>query len=139
MENEYIRHKGVVERIDNQNVFVRIEQKSSCKDCHAASACLSADKKEKTIEVSDSSGRFELHEEVVVSVRQSMGLFATVVAYVIPLLLVITCVVIGLYASGSEVIGGIVGLLVLVPYFLILYLLRDKIKKSFTFTLSKKY
>ena len=137
MTDEYIRHQGIVERIDNHKVFVRIEQKAACKDCHAGSVCLAADKKEKTIEVSDYSGSYTLQEEVIVSVRQFMGLYAAAMAYVIPLFLVILFVVAGVYISGSEAIGGIAGLSVLLPYYFILYLLQNKMKKRFIFSLSK--
>ena len=137
MTNEYIRHQGIVQRIDNQRVYVRIEQKAACKDCHAGAVCLAADKKEKMIEVSDYTGDFAVQEQVIISVRQSMGWVAIVVAYVIPLVLVIFFVVAGIYVSGSEAGGGLAGLLVLLPYYFFLYLLRDKINKRFDFTLLK--
>jgi len=138
MTNDNIIHQGKIERIDKNKVFVRIEQKVACSDCHALSVCFVANKKEKIIEVSDYSGSYTLQEEVLVSARSSMGLFAVVVAYAIPLLAVVITVVAGLSLSQSEVIGGLTGLLVLVAYYFVLYLLRDKIKKNVLFTLSKK-
>ena len=138
MTNDNIIHQGKIERIDTNKVFVRIEQKIACSDCHAVSACFVVNKKDKIIEVSDYSGSYALQEEVLVSARSSMGLFAVVVAYAIPLLAVVIAVVAGLSLSQSEVIGGLTGLLVLVAYYFVLYLLRDKIKKNVLFTLSKK-
>jgi len=137
MGKDCIKHQGIVEGIDNQNIIVRIEQKAACKDCHAGSVCLAADKKDKIIEVNDCTGNFVLREEVIVSVSQSIGFYAVVFAYVVPLLLVILSVVAGVYASGSDAIGGLTGLLVLLPYYFVLYLLRDKFKKKFVFSLSK--
>ena len=135
--NDDIRHQGKVERIENDKVFVRIEQKAACNDCHAKAVCLVADKKDKVIEVNDYSGSYELHETVNISVRSSMGLTAVVIAYAIPLLFVILAVVVGLLVSKSEVVGGVTGLSVLVAYYFVLYLMRDKIKKKLVFTLSK--
>ena len=137
MINEYIRHQGKVERIENQKIYVRISQKTACSDCHAATVCLSSDKKEKIIEVNDNSGYFDLQEDVLVSVRQSKGFFAVFIAYVLPLLIVILAVVAGISVSGDEVVGGFAGLATLLPYYFILYLMRDKLKKKFTFSLSK--
>jgi len=85
----------------------------------------------------DYTGDFAVQEQVIISVRQSMGWVAIVVAYVIPLVLVIFFVVAGIYVSGSEAGGGLAGLLVLSPYYFFLYLLRDKINKRFDFTLLK--
>ena len=134
---DYIRHQGKVERIEKDKVFVRIEQKAACSDCHASSVCFVADKKDKIIEVNDCTGSYALQEEVDISVRSSMGLSAVVIAYAIPLLFVILAVVVGLFVSKSEVVGGVTGLSVLVAYYFVLYLMRDKIKKKLVFTLSK--
>jgi len=135
--SDTIKHQGKIERIEAHKVFVRIEQKPSCQECHAGSVCFASDKKAKIIEVNDFSGSFTVQEEVVVSVRQSLGLFAVVLAYVLPLVFVILSVVAGQYLTGSEVIGGLTGLLVLLPYYYVLYLLRSKLKKKFIFSLSK--
>jgi len=135
--SDYLQHQGKIERIEKHKVFVRIEQQAACHDCHASAVCLASDKKDKIIEAADYSGSFAIQEEVIVSVRQSLGLFAVLVAYIIPLLLVIITFVAVLYASDSEGMGGLIGLSVLLPYYFILYLLRNKLKKRFIFTLSK--
>ncbi|MDR2916757.1 MAG: SoxR reducing system RseC family protein [Tannerella sp.] len=137
MTKDYIRHQGKVERIEKHKVYVRIEQKAACSDCHAKSVCLASDKKDKIIEVNDNSGCYSLQEDVIISARSSMGLFAVIIAFAIPLILVIVSLIAGMNTSGNEVIGGLVGLSVLIPYYFILYLFRDKLKKKFIFTLSK--
>ena len=137
MTKDYIRHKGVVESIEKHKVLVKILQKTTCSDCHAKSVCLSSDRKEKTIEVYDNSGRFCLNEEVIVSVQSSMGHLAVILAFIIPLTLVVTTIFACLKISGNEGISGLIGLSVLVAYYFVLYFCRDKLKKSFVFTLSK--
>ena len=137
MGNDKIIHQGKVERIEKNKVFVRIEQKAACSECHAASVCLVSDKKDKIIEVNDHAGHFSMQEDVLVSAQSSMGLFAVVIAYAIPLLAVILSVIAGIYLGKSEVIGGLAALSVLVIYYFVLYLLRDRIKKNLLFTISK--
>jgi sigma-E factor negative regulatory protein RseC len=137
MTRDIIHHVGKIDRIDKNKAYVRIEQKTACNDCHAKSSCLAFNRKEKIIEVNDYSGDYSLQESVIVSVRSSMGLFAVILAFAVPLLLVVFTLVAGIALSGSEVVGGLTGLSVLVPYYLILYLLRDKIKRKIKFTLSK--
>lgn len=137
MTKDYIRHQGKVERIEKHKVYVRIEQKAACSDCHAKSVCLASDKKDKIIEVNDHSGCYAPQEDVVVSARTSMGFFAVFIAFAIPLFLVILSLIVGMKTTDSEALGGLIGLSVLVPYYFVLYLFRDKLKKKFIFTLSK--
>ncbi len=137
MTEDYIRHQGKIEKVEKHKVYVRIEQKAACSDCHAKFVCLASDKKDKIIEVNDNSGCYSPQEDVIISARSSMGLFAVVIAFAIPLILVIISIVAGMNTTGNEGIGGLAGLSVLVPYYFILYLFRDKLKKKFIFTLSK--
>ena len=137
MTKDYIRHQGVVEKIEKQKVLIKILQKTACSDCHAKSVCMSSDKKEKIIEVYDNSGRFGINDAVVVSVQSSMGHFAVILAFIIPLALVVATIYAGVKISGNEGISGLAGLSILVPYYFVLYLFRDKLKRNFVFTLSK--
>ena len=137
MTQDYIRHQGKVERIDEHKVYIKIEQKAACSDCQVKSSCLASGKKEKIVEVNDDSGCYSLHDEVIVSVRSSLGLFAALVAFILPLLLIIISIVISLNISGSEALGGLIGLAVLIPYYFTLYLFRDRLKRKLIFTISK--
>ena len=48
-------------------------QYSACAGCHAKSACTAADKKDKIIEVEDSSGNYQIGDAVVLTGQSSMG------------------------------------------------------------------
>ena len=98
---------------------------------------MSSDRKEKIIEIYDESGRFGINEEVIVSARSSMGHFAVILAFIIPLVLVVATIFAGIKISGEEGISGLIGLLILVPYYFILHLFSDKLKRNFVFSLSK--
>lgn len=132
-----IRHRGKVEKVERDRVFVRLEEEVACSACQARKGCLASEGKETVIAVDDGSGRYSVNEEVTVSIQSAAGLRAAVVAFVIPLACVIVALTAGTVKSGSEIIGGLTGLAVLIPYYLILYVLRDKVKKRFVFTLSK--
>ena len=137
MTKDYIQHPGVIESIEKHKVTVRITQKTSCSDCHAKSVCISSDKKEKVIEIYDVSERFRINEEVIISGRSSMGHFAVILAFIAPLALAFATIFAGVKISGNEGISGLIGLLTLVPYYFLLYIFRDRLKKSFVFTLLK--
>lgn len=137
MTKEKIIHRGIVERIEQNKVFVRIEQKAACSECHAASVCIASDKKDKIIEVNGHAGNFNMQEDVLISAQSSVGLFAVFIAYAIPLLAVVLAVIAGIFICKSEVIGGLIGLLALFIYYFILYLMRDKLRKNLYFNISK--
>lgn len=134
--SENISHPGIVESIDNNLVIVRITQYSACAGCHAKSACTAADRKDKSMTVEDSSGDFKVGDRVLIIGRSSMGMQAVVLAFVVPLILLVVSLAVGA-SYLSEGMNGLLALLVLAVYYLILYKFRDKLKKHFVFKLKK--
>ena len=135
--NGTIHHTGRVERISSDTVFVRITQRSACSGCHAQAMCSASEQKDKIIEVPDRSGQFAVNEEVVLTGETRLGMEAVVLAFVIPLVIVVAMVAIGISLAWSESLSGLIGLLLLIPYYGSLYLLRDRLKRRFVFTLRK--
>lgn len=135
--SESINHNGRIEKIEGDTVFVRIIQQSACSGCHAQGMCSASEQKVKIIEVNDNSGKYRVNEEVMLCGRSSLGLQAVLLAFVIPIILVVAAIVAGTYLQWNETTSGLTGLLLLVPYYCILYLLREKLKRKFIFTLKK--
>lgn len=135
--SESINHSGIVERVEKDTVFVRITQQSACSGCHAQSMCTASEKKDKIIEIPDSSGRFQPNEEVMICGESSLGLQAVLLAFILPLAIVVTAIILGTNLHWNETTSGLTGLLLLLPYYYILYLVRDKLKRRFIFTLKK--
>ncbi|MDR1381852.1 MAG: SoxR reducing system RseC family protein [Tannerella sp.] len=136
MKND-IRHQGIVEKVEKHKVFIRVEQQAACSACHARSACAASEKKDRIIEVDDDSGRYAVNERVLVSVQSAAGFLAVILAFVIPLALVVAALTAGAVRSGSEAVGGLAGLAILIPYYPLLYVFRGRLKKKFIFSLSK--
>lgn len=135
--NRGILHNGVIEKIEPPFVFVRIVQQSACSGCHAKSLCTVSESKVKTIEIEDHSGKFKVNEEVNICGSYIMGLQAVLLTFVVPLFLILFTLFVGSSITGNEILGGIISLSILLPYYSILYLVRNKLKKKFTFSLSK--
>ncbi|MFC2152872.1 SoxR reducing system RseC family protein, partial [Bacteroidota bacterium] len=57
--------------------------------------------------------------------------------YVLPFILVLSLLIVLTTITENEAVAGISALAILVPYYLILFLLKDKIRKKFTFTINK--
>lgn len=135
--DESIQHRGKIEKIENGTVYVHIIQQSACSGCHAKGICSAADMKVKTIEIPDTSGSWQVGEDVEICGKASMGMRAVVMAFVLPLLLIVAAIVVGANVGWTDSFSSSVALIVLVVYYLIMYLLRGKLKKEFVFTLKK--
>lgn len=132
-----INHTGVVERIEGNLIFVRIVQQSACSGCHAKGMCSASESKDKVIEVPDYTGTFQVNEEVLICGQSSLGLKAVWLAFVLPLVMVVVAIALGHQLGWAETTGGFCGLVTLAAYYGILYLLREKLKRRFVFTLRK--
>ena len=74
-------------------------------------------------------------DNVMVSMKQSMGYFALLLGYLLPLLLVVFLLVLLLLFSVNELLSGLLSIGVLLPYYLILIFFRKEINKKILFTL----
>lgn len=131
-----ITHKGRVKQIDNTRIQVQIMQASACSACEAKSLCHSAESKEKMIEVhAADAADFEVGQEVMLVGTLSQGLKAVVYAYVIPLILMLVVLFLSLLRGMDETLSALLSIGVLIPYYLIIYLLRHHLTRKFSFTL----
>ncbi len=132
-----IEHKGRIDSIDGNKINVNFLAMSGCASCHAKGVCSAADMQEKFVEVFDFTNQYKIGEEVNVTLRQSLGFRALFLGYVLPFILVLLILIILTSMTDNEAVAGLSALSVLVPYYLILFLLKDKIRKKFTFTINK--
>ena len=132
-----IEHEGTVVSIEGRIVKVLIEQTSACAACHAKAMCNASESKEKIIEVEDHSGAYEVGEQVTVWGQTSLGMQAVLLAFVVPLFIILVALIAGTELHWSETATGLSGLLLLVPYYYIMYRMRGRLKKRFVFRLAK--
>lgn len=132
-----IEHRGRIDSIDGNKINVNFLAMSGCASCHAKGACTAGDMQEKSVEVFDFSKQYKIGDEVNVTLKQSLGYRALFLGYLLPFMLVLFILIILTELTNNEAIAGVSSLAVLVPYYLGLYFLRNKIRKKFTFTISK--
>lgn len=132
--NANIKHCGVVDDITGGCIKVRIVQASACASCKVANRCNASESKEKIVEVYDEdTTRFSIGDNVVVSASQGTGFLAVFLSSVIPLFLLIVVLALVLAATGNEAWAALASLGGLVPYYLILYMFKDKIRSRLSF------
>ena len=126
MKNQ-IEHLGVVEDVDGCRVKVKIVQSSACSSCHARSMCNSSESKEKIVDVTtEEYESYEVGDKVVVCASMSMGRKAVMLAWII---------VCSSVMHVAEIVSIAGALALLAVYYFILYLRRDRIDRSFFFSL----
>lgn len=128
-----IEHLGLVHAVEGNNVQVQIIQVSACSGCHAKGACTSADMDEKFVDV-DSEGReFKIGDSVTLYGQASMGFLAVFLAFVFPFLLILLVLFLANNYTSNEVVSGVLGLGVLIPYYIILSFFNRKLKSKLRF------
>lgn len=133
-----IEHNGIIRKIDGTQVQVLIVQSTACSACHARKACMASESSEKIVDAEAIEADMKIGDEVVVFGQRKLGMKAVLWAFVVPFL----CVFATLYISGllthSEAISGTISLGILIPYYLVLSLFKDKIKQQFQFYARKR-
>ena len=132
---ETIKHDGIVESIDAGKVTVRILQASACSSCSARQLCRSSESKEKLIEVRGDYPTLHVGDSVTLQGSVRQGLRASLLAYIVPLILMVVALFYGTHLNG-EAAGALAALLVLAIYYGGLYLLRNKLGKQFEFSIT---
>ena len=140
-----IRHDGIIESIGNDgHICVRITQMAACAGCKVAAHCNSSEQKVKVVYVylSDTNGAelnkqdafpFRVGDNVVVATSQAAAGRALLLGFGLPLVLLLLVLAAMLLAGNNEGISAITALVVLLPYYLILWLLRNRIAGSISF------
>ena len=129
-------HTGTVVSMTPQTTTVQIVSHAACSECHAAGVCGLSEYTEKAIEVpTRPSATYGVGDEVNVVLKATMGLKAVWLAYFLPLV-VLLAVALGLIALGlSEVVAGLAGLGAVAVYYTVLWLLRDRLRNEYVFTI----
>ena len=136
-----IRHDGIIETIERGHVQVRIMQTSACAGCKVASRCATAEAREKLIDVAVATGqesRWHVGQQVVVTTQSSMAGKALMLGFGLPLVLMLLVMVAATAAGCSEGAAALMMLGSLVPYYMIVGLLRNRIARVISFQLEEQ-
>ncbi len=129
-----ISHTGVVKCVNGLQVSVLITQNSACSACAAAHLCHSAESQEKVIEAWVTEKNVpQVGQTVTIRGTVGQGMTAALLAYVLPLVLVVSTLFVLVACQVSEAGAAMWALLSLLPYYGLLYLLRGRLAQKLTF------
>ena len=129
-----ISHEGIITGIDDNNVQIKILSKSACASCNIKGACNMSEMKEKIISVPRPEDKnLSVGQEVKISMGLGQANRAVIFAYVIPVIILVGMIFILNALKFDEGINALISIGSLVPYYLVLYLFRNKLKRKFEY------
>ena len=132
-----ISHSGIVESIEDGCVKVRIVQTSACAACKVAGYCNAAESKEKIVDVFGDAAAKELAvgQQVTVTTSGQVAAKALLWGFGLPFVVMVAVLVLVLWLTGSEGKAALSGLAALIPYYILLWLLRNRMRQQLAFSI----
>jgi sigma-E factor negative regulatory protein RseC len=134
VNNKSVLHEGVVTKITDDTVTVSLKGNINCEGCKAKMVCGAAESVDKEIEVINNFSKLYINDSVAIALNKSLGLRAVFFAYVLPFILMLIVLLIS-STLLKEWQAGILSILVLIPYYTILYLMKNSFKETFQFSI----
>jgi sigma-E factor negative regulatory protein RseC len=132
---DYIEHEGIVTEVSPQFIKVRIVNESACASCHAKGSCTTADLQDKIIDIYQTESNVQPGQKVMLLGKKTLAPKAVLLAYGYPIILILTVLITTFFLTNNELLSGGLALSVLVPYYVVIFLLKDRLKKTFSFTI----
>lgn len=135
---EKISHRGVVVEQEPGVAWIEFTQTSACAGCHAASVCGTSDRNKKRIKAINALSDIQNGDCIEIEGAARLGVKAVLIAYLIPAAVVVLTLVVALACGVGEVGSAIASLLMLIPTFGAIYLLKERIEREFVFTVKRR-
>lgn len=132
--NDTVSHDGIITKISSDEVQVKILSKSACASCNIKTACNMSEMQEKTISIPIPKDKnLSIGQEVTISIKLSQANRAVIFAYVIPVIILISMIFILNAFKIDEGINALISIGSLIPYYLIIFLFRGRLKRKFDY------
>lgn len=129
---------GRVVAIDAENIKVAIDAPSACHDCAAQASCALHEFKKRFLVFSKNSNQeYAVGDVVSINLDSGKGLLAVWLGFGMPLILMIMTIIIAHFCRLSDIMSGICGINILIPYYIGLFLFRRRLEKKFGCRLQK--
>lgn len=129
-----IKHAGIIESVESGHVRVRILQASACGACVVSSHCHASGAKEKLIDVYETpTNTRKKGDQVMVVASTKTGARAVALGFGVPFLLLLAVLFTTMGLTGSEPVAALAALASLIPYYIGLYVCKDKISGKLSF------
>ena len=128
---------GTIKEIKEGLLIISIECHSACAHCQAHQACGFAESKEKTVEVENADWQqYAVGDAVTVDIRESQGLLAVLIAYLLPAVIGLVILLVT-YTPWGELRSALATLAFFALYVAVLRLLRPRLQRKFSYKVEK--
>lgn len=135
----HIAHRAVITKIEAQQITVRLTPQTACTDCPAYNFCGSKDCHDRliTVETPDAAS-YNIGEKVNIAMSAAYGFKAVFYGYLLPLLLMLGSLITTYLLTGNETSAGIYSIIILIPYYFVLFWLKKYFVRKFHFRISRR-
>ncbi|MBX2963878.1 MAG: SoxR reducing system RseC family protein [Cyclobacteriaceae bacterium] len=133
----YIEQPGFISSLNQGMMKIALVGSGGCSSCHK-SLCMLRDISQREVEVPCADYTFQVGDEVLVRMKPSAGFTAVAWMYTLPFVLIMASMITALAFHVHEGVAGLVAVLVLVPYYSMLYLIRQRFNQSCKFEVLKR-
>ena len=138
---DHIEHEGIIAGINVKTgeIKVRLTDADDCGGCPAAAVCSISGKGDKELVRVDTlhPDRFSVGERVRLVGTERMHRRAIVIGTVIPCVAMLAVMVAVYLLTGSQPAAALCGLGATIFFFVLLYLMRDRVRHEFRFAIEK--
>jgi sigma-E factor negative regulatory protein RseC len=132
-----ISHPGIVKKITKEGAEVVISTESACGTCSSRGACPASEMKEKVILIRDVKVEVAPGDHVNVLMTASLGRLAVIVAYLVPVIVMVSVLFIFHGLGFSDGFTALTSLGTTLLYFGIVWTFRTKLGRTFVFSIEK--
>ena len=134
-----IQHRGTVERVIHNRVYVCVERQSACAGCHAKGLC-GGGGAQRTIEVrTHYAEEYKVGDRViVVLLKPTMGTASILWGYMLPLVILLATLGISKVAGAGDGPAAVITIAMVCVYYFALWLARHHFDKKIQFTIIKE-
>lgn len=137
-EAPVIKHAGRVLSVTSVQTKVEIQAQTACAACHARAVCGASNGESRILTVRrPDDGTVKPGDDVNVVIRQGQGFKAVLIAYLVPLFILLVLLLTLPLFFENELVTGLGALGFVALYYLVLAQFRDRLNSGFVFTVEK--
>ncbi len=136
LRNKIVTHPGIIKKIVGNSIEITIMVTSGCASCEIKGACSVSDVEEKSVIVNTNGiEKYKLGQSITIEMKQSLGTWAVLLGYIFPFAVLFIGLIIFVNIGLDQGLAGILALILLIPYYLALYSLRNFLGSRFNYNI----
>lgn len=134
-----ISKEGEIIALTDKIVKVRYLCASACRNCPAQNLCPSHENQNKEIEIMrDKDKIYQIGDKVKINLQERSGWLAIIVAYIIPLVIILGFISYGTTERWSELTTATIGLLIVPVYYILLNRMSKRLQPMIKIEIQEK-